>query len=361
MRSFPSFISLFTITSFLVGCDLCEQYQLCVPPPVNDQEMVVEPAPEPEIVVCTWDAPPECEAACAQIDSHHGDVCVLVDGVAQAWPDRDSDGYPDATDTCPYGWNHDQSADYDHDGRLDGCDNCITIANADQSDLNGNRVGDVCEYLGEDNDGDCYCEGLPRAGGMPTCLSNPACPQMLGIADCDDTNPNANWWDDNGECTVDQGDPDQDGVLSHEDNCPDVANPDQLDRDADGIGAACEEVAVFTWTRGEVELPELTQMVSLSATCIDDVDGWLQFKFDVDSASYGRDVEQIELSIPYGDYTVDFCFVTLIENEAEGARNLPPGEATYTDKGETYDAPVTVADANFVGSWLVDLSTNRIY
>jgi len=36
-------------------------------------------------------------------------------------------------------------------------------------------------------------------------------------------------------------DPDGDGVDSWRDNCPDVANPDQLDLDGDGIGDACND------------------------------------------------------------------------------------------------------------------------
>lgn len=36
-------------------------------------------------------------------------------------------------------------------------------------------------------------------------------------------------------------DRDGDGVPDHLDNCPDVSNPDQLDVDRNGIGAACQE------------------------------------------------------------------------------------------------------------------------
>src|SRR5262249_36474649 len=36
------------------------------------------------------------------------------------------------------------------------------------------------------------------------------------------------------------GDPDGDGISGCADNCPDVANPDQLDQDADGEGDACD-------------------------------------------------------------------------------------------------------------------------
>ncbi len=37
-----------------------------------------------------------------------------------------------------------------------------------------------------------------------------------------------------------QCDPDWDGIREHLDNCPDTANPDQADADADGIGDVCD-------------------------------------------------------------------------------------------------------------------------
>ena len=60
------------------------------------------------------------------------------------------------------------------------CDNCPTLANANQADTNGNHVGDACE----DSDGD--------------------------------------------------------GIPNGTDNCPSTFNPDQADSNADGIGNACE-------------------------------------------------------------------------------------------------------------------------
>jgi hypothetical protein len=35
-------------------------------------------------------------------------------------------------------------------------------------------------------------------------------------------------------------DRDGDGIIDLEDNCPDVANPDQIDSDGDDIGDACD-------------------------------------------------------------------------------------------------------------------------
>ncbi|MBN4076577.1 thrombospondin type 3 repeat-containing protein, partial [Gemmatimonas aurantiaca] len=92
--------------------------------------------------------------------------------------DSDSDGIPDGCDICE---GYDDLMDTDSDGIPDDCDNCVTIANTDQSDLDSNGIGDLCEF---DFDGD-------------------------GIAD-----------------TVD--------------NCPNNFNPDQLDSDFDGYGDLCD-------------------------------------------------------------------------------------------------------------------------
>lgn len=73
------------------------------------------------------------------------------------------------------------SCDADVDGVEDHVDNCIGLANPDQADFDGDRVGDACD-----------------------------------------------------------GDPDGDGVVGAADNCPQVADATLLDTDRDGLGDACD-------------------------------------------------------------------------------------------------------------------------
>lgn len=102
--------------------------------------------------------------------------------------DGDADGVADGDDNCPEHANPDQ-ADFDVDGVGDVCDNCVANANPNQEDSDdAHPAGDACQHLGEDNDGDCYCEGLPRLGGPPGCIGDfGECENLLGIADCDDS------------------------------------------------------------------------------------------------------------------------------------------------------------------------------
>jgi Thrombospondin type 3 repeat len=71
--------------------------------------------------------------------------------------------------------------DQDNDGVLDTADNCPTVANASQTDTDGDGLGDACDP-----------------------------------------------------------DDDNDGVADVSDNCPLVPNADQADRDGDGTGDACD-------------------------------------------------------------------------------------------------------------------------
>jgi hypothetical protein len=147
--------------------------------------------------------------------------------------DSDNDGVPDADDNCPLAANSDQSdldgdgigdacdEDLDGDGVLNSMDNCVFYPNPGQEDLDANGVGDICEPSA-DGDGD-------------------------GVVNEDDNcpfNPNPGQEDLDGDGLGDLCDPDRDGdgLLNSEDNCPDIPNPSQLDGNGDLTGDACENL-----------------------------------------------------------------------------------------------------------------------
>lgn len=72
-------------------------------------------------------------------------------------------------------------SDIDADGIPDIQDNCVSVANLDQKDINNNGRGDVCDDF------------------------------------------------------------DQDGIINSKDSCPDNPNRDQIDTDSDGIGDICDK------------------------------------------------------------------------------------------------------------------------
>jgi len=96
--------------------------------------------------------------------------------------------------------------DGDSDSVKDVVDNCPDIANAAQTDTDGDRTGDACD-LDDDNDGI-----LDSEDDAPLDALQPA----------------------------DRVDSDSDLVVNASDNCPFVANSDQADFDADGLGDVCD-------------------------------------------------------------------------------------------------------------------------
>jgi gliding motility-associated-like protein len=114
-----------------------------------------------------------------------------------------------------------EAGDTDGDGILDINDNCPTVANVDQADLDADGLGDVCDA---DKDGDGFSNTYEIACGTDPmdALSFPSDIDADGIPDCVDP------------------DRDGDGILDVNDNCVTTPNTDQADYDSDGLGDVCD-------------------------------------------------------------------------------------------------------------------------
>ena len=143
--------------------------------------------------------------------------------------DSDDDEIGDELDNCPTTANTDQT-DLDEDGTGDVCDddkdgdtilndvdNCPNTANADQADMDEDGIGDVCD---DDKDGDTILNDSDN------------CPSTANTDQAD--------IDRDGIGDVCDNDKDGDTILNDSDNCPSNANTDQADFDDDKIGDVCD-------------------------------------------------------------------------------------------------------------------------
>jgi len=185
-------------------------------------------------------------------------VCTDSDGDGYGDPGHPENECPD--DNCPMTFNPNQS-DLDNDGMGDLCDdctdpdgdgygnpgfpsstcpddNCSWVYNPDQTDADVDGIGDACDNcidvanadqadFDDDGIGDAcdVCTDTDGDGYGDPGYPNNTCPED----NCPDVyNP-------------DQLESDGDGLADACDNCPYVYNPDQEDFDADGIGDSCDE------------------------------------------------------------------------------------------------------------------------
>ena len=208
--------------------------------------------------------------------------------------DADQDGVPDDLDCAPNDPNVGAGQTYyaDTDGDklgdpndalvacaqpdgyvLDNTDNCPFVANPDQTDTDGDGIGDACDNAANEN---------PVAIALVSPLTGvaPLDVELNGSGSTDDGSIVSYFWtwtgggnatgvmqnatlssagtytviltvtDDQGAIgrdtatvTVTAGatDSDGDGILDADDNCPDTDNPDQDDLDNDGTGDVCDD------------------------------------------------------------------------------------------------------------------------
>jgi len=128
--------------------------------------------------------------------------------------------------------------DNDADGDCNDADNCVDVSNPDQNNNDGDAAGDACD---DNDDNDAFTDVEEAELGTDPFVVTADFDED-GIPDVVDPCP----IDADPACAapaledVDPTDADGDGDLNDADNCPDDANPGQIDTDSDTFGDACD-------------------------------------------------------------------------------------------------------------------------
>lgn len=137
--------------------------------------------------------------------------------------------------------------DSDEDGIMDAVDNCKTLRNSTQRDINQNKIGDACEF---DSDGDTIYDEIDNCRNTKNTDQSDSDSDMIGNAcdNCAQYNPNQLDSDNNkigdvceqAKKFLAENDTDSDGIDNTRDNCKEIPNPLQEDSDSDRVGDACD-------------------------------------------------------------------------------------------------------------------------
>ncbi|MBI2083702.1 MAG: thrombospondin type 3 repeat-containing protein [Deltaproteobacteria bacterium] len=196
--------------------------------------------------------------------------------------------------------------DRDNDGDLDGMDNCPDAANADQSNLDDDSQGDLCDP-DDDNDGICsrteeiFGCSLSKTGGQDNC-------PFAANEDQLDT-------DTDGSGNACDSDDDNDTVPDNRpDLCPLNFDPLQTDTDGDGLGNACDDDDDDDTISDKSDNCPISFELSADQTdtdgdgqgdpCDGDVDGDMVEEIRVDNCPLIRNAEQLDAD---GDGAGDEC------------------------------------------------------
>jgi len=155
----------------------------------------------------------------------------------------------------------DEPFDSDNDFVADFLDNCVSVSNTDQANLDSDAFGDVCDDdvdgdailnesdLDDDNDGvpdleDDYKYDPLKAGDLDGDGIDDITDEDDdgdGIQDVDELSANLRDTDNDGEINYTDTDDDNDTILDVDDNCKLVSNIGQANLDGDSFGDVCDD------------------------------------------------------------------------------------------------------------------------
>ena len=210
------------------------------------------------------------------------------DGLGDACDDdADGDTVANAEDNCEFASNVSQSDfdgdgvgdrcdDFDLDGIVDSADNCRTDSNHDQANHDRDIYGDACDT---NDDGDAWPDAQDNCdlvvnddqANADGDLFGDVCDNCRSVANDNQANTDGDQWGD--AC---DGDDDNDGVSDASDVCQFTPDPQQVDKNHNGIGLACDLDEAITlggeYPWNELEFVFLTESpVNIPVfPCVDD-------------------------------------------------------------------------------------------